>query len=84
MNSMHECLQETLTAIAACDAVIDKAIIVKAVQRLKANKRDAKNELISNHIMYSSDKLYELIASLMTVILIHGFHPDHTRIATII
>ena len=34
--------------------------------------------------MYGSDKLYELLASLMTVILIHGFHPDHTRIATII
>jgi len=55
-----------------------------AVSRLKPHKRDACNELSSDHIINACDELFVHIAWLFNAIIVHGTLPDSFLLSTIV
>jgi hypothetical protein len=66
------------------DTFITKNDIQTALKRIKANKSDGVFDLVSNHFINAPDILFEYIAKLFTMCLVHGYVPSYLLISTIL
>ena len=63
---------------------VSKDDVVKAIVKLKSNKSDGFYGHNSNHIIHGTDKLYDLIAGLLTGMLQHGYASPEFRMSLMV
>ena len=76
-------IQETMLKCKQDSAVITTDAIVHAVRKLKSGKGDGHKGLMSNHLIFASNLLYEMMSKLVTAIMTHGVYPNDLLLSTI-
>ena len=63
---------------------ISPADVSMAIQKLQNNKADGNGELMSDHVIYASNKLHSHLSFLLTSMIWHGQSPDGMVIGTMV
>ena len=62
---------------------VSSSMVKEAIKQLKANKGDGNDGCQSDHFIHGTDKLYDMLSTLLTVMLKHGYAPDSFLLSTI-
>jgi hypothetical protein len=83
MESIKEKIQQKMESSPSDDVVITSETVIAAVRKLKKDKQYGNRQLFSNHLIYRTQRPFGKIATLLTLIQVHGHHPYNMQLVTL-